>query len=268
MMITVACVTIDPYTRELRYACAGHLPPLLIDGGSRTVTRLDRASSPPLGIAEPSDILEGYERLEGPATVVLYTDGLIERRGHDIDEGIDLLATVFGDGADSSVDRTLDLVIGRLGPASDDVALLIVKLLAATARFEIEVPADSKELTEIRRRLRTWLVGKDIDESDIDDVILAVGEACNNAIEHAYASGPGTLSISVGELDGVLQVVVSDRGTWRAERGESDVRGRGLSMMRSLMHAVTVEKTPRGTRILLERRLPPPAHARAELAPT
>ena len=58
MIITVACVSFDPYTRELTYACAGHLPPLLIDDDLHEVTRLDRASSPPLGVAEPQDITE------------------------------------------------------------------------------------------------------------------------------------------------------------------------------------------------------------------
>ena len=97
MIITVACVAVDPYTRELTYACAGHLPPLLVDDDRHTVTRLDGASAPPLGVAEPQEIDEASIELGGPRTLVMYTDGLIERRGHNIDEGIDLLASVFAD---------------------------------------------------------------------------------------------------------------------------------------------------------------------------
>ena len=127
MIITVACVSFDPYTRELTYACAGHLPPLLIDDELHEVTRLDRASSPPLGVAEPQDITEQRVPIAGPATLVMYTDGLIERRGHNIDAGIELLANVFAQSENISIDSTLRVVVGALGPPADDVALLVAQ---------------------------------------------------------------------------------------------------------------------------------------------
>ena len=254
MIITVACVTFDPYTRQLTYACAGHLPPLLIDDELHTVTRLDEASSPPLGVAEPHDISEAQVSLDGPTTLVMYTDGLIERRGHNIDEGIELLANVFAKSENISVDSTLRVVVGALGQPTDDVALLVARLTREADRFEVEMPARPEELATLRRRLKAWLAGKRLAASDIAEIVLAVGEACNNAIEHAYDHGSGDVSISVDESDGKLRITVEDRGSWRAE-SKDDVRGRGISIMQTLMHAVTIETTDSGTRVVLEREL-------------
>ena len=65
-MITLTCVSLDPYTGELTYSCAGHPPPLLVDRDSGAVTRLDGASAPPIGVAEPGDIVEA--RVFPPST--------------------------------------------------------------------------------------------------------------------------------------------------------------------------------------------------------
>ena len=57
--------------------------------------RLDEASAPPIGVAEPADIVEARVALSDHAVLAMYTDGLIERRGQNIDEGIDLLGRVI-----------------------------------------------------------------------------------------------------------------------------------------------------------------------------
>ena len=246
MIITVACVSFDPYTRELTYACAGHLPPLLIDNDLHEVIRLDRASSPPLGVAEPQDIIEQRVPIAGPTTLVMYTDGLIERRGHNIDAGIELLANVFAQSEHISIDSTLRVVVGALGPPADDVALLVARLTHEAERFEVEMPARPEELAPLRRRLSAWLTRRDVPASDVAEIVLAVGEACNNAVEHAYAQRPGDVWIGVHEDDGVLRITVEDRGNWRPDERGDDTRGRGISIMHTLMHAVTIETTGRG----------------------
>ena len=255
MIITVACVSFDPYTRELTYACAGHLPPLLIDDDLHEVTRLDRASSPPLGVAEPQDITEQRVPIAGPTTLVMYTDGLIERRGHNIDAGIELLANVFAQSENVSIDSTLRVVVGALGPPADDVALLVARLTHEAERFEVEMPARPEELAPLRRRLKAWLTRRGVSASDVGEIVLAVGEACNNAVEHAYDQRPGDVWISVAENDGALRITVEDRGSWRPDERGDDTRGRGLSIMHTLMDAVTIETTERGTRVVLERDL-------------
>ncbi len=107
-MITAACVSIDPLAGEIAYSCAGHPPPLLFDGESGVVTRLDGASAPPLGVAEASDIIETSIRLPEPARLVMYTDGLVERRSESIERGIEALGEVLaGDARRLVVGRSL-----------------------------------------------------------------------------------------------------------------------------------------------------------------
>ncbi len=257
MIITVACVTFDPYTRQLTYACAGHLPPLLVDDEVHTVLRLDGASAPPLGVAEPQDIEEGLVQLTGPRTLVMYTDGLIERRGHNIDDGIDLLADLFAQAETISIESTLKAVVGALGEPSDDVALLVARVSQLATQFDVHVPARADELPSLRRRLQAWLAGRGLADDEVAEIVLAVGEACNNAVEHAYAQRPGDLLVRAVEDAGTLRVTVEDRGRWRPET-KNELRGRGITIMQTLMHAVTIESTAHGTRVLLERRIGEP----------
>ena len=235
-MITLTCVSLDPYTGELVYSCAGHPPPLVVDRRSGKVTRLDRASAPPMGVAEAGDIVEA-RLLPTPGSVLaMYTDGLIERRGQNIDEGIDLLGRVIATGVDTSSDRILRNVSEVIGAPDDDVALLLTTIGGAQTTFEVEIPAEPGALPELRRRLRTWLLRRECSAAEAADVVLAVSEACNNAIEHAYRDREGTIALRV-EADGAsVRAVVTDQGSWQEPSG-SDERGRGITLMRHLMRS-------------------------------
>ena len=128
-MATAVCLTLDPYTRELTYASAGH-PPSLVCDASGGVTRLDRAGAPPLGFAKAETIHEADVALGPGATLVAYTDGLIERRGWSIDVGIDLLAEVLGASAARDADELAASIVADVAAtvdSGDDIALLIVR---------------------------------------------------------------------------------------------------------------------------------------------
>jgi serine phosphatase RsbU (regulator of sigma subunit) len=120
---TAACVFLDPAAGVLRYASAGHPPPLLRhpDG---TVVRLT-ATAPPLGLVR---IRRAEHTLPVPAgsLVVLYTDGLVEVRDEVIDEGIDRLAATVatGDPAEPGWPERTIAAVRRDRPATDDIALL------------------------------------------------------------------------------------------------------------------------------------------------
>jgi len=253
-MVTVACVSLDPYSGEIVYSCAGHPPPLLIDGEPRTATRLDDASAPPLGVAAPGSIREARVTVGERASVVLYTDGLIERRGANIDEGIDALARVVADAHATSLGETLARVTDALGAPTDDVALLIASLTGEPMPFEVEFPSDPSTLPAVRRRLRAWLERRGVPVHDTDDVLLAVGEACNNAVEHAYRDGHGAVRLSVGEDGSTLRATIRDEGHWRNRRVDGD-RGRGIPIMQALMTVAEIRESPGGTEVVLERRL-------------
>ena len=87
-----------------------------------------------------------------------------------------------------------------------------------------------------------------------DASLLALSEACNNAIEHGYRNGPGTISIALSHDDGSLEIRVADNGEWREPRPDSS-RGRGMLIMRSLMDETDVVSSQDGTEVVLGQRL-------------
>ncbi len=254
-MITVACLSLDPYTGELVYACAGHPPPLLLDRDTSEIVRLDRASAPPVGVAEPADIVEAKLMLPAHAALALYTDGLIERRGVNIDHGIDLLGRVLACQTAISPDGVLRRIRDLLGAPDDDVALLLLNFDAERTIFELEMPARADSLPTLRQRLRRWLARRGLEEFEAADVVLAVTEACNNAIEHAYRTGEGTISVAVHDEWETLEITVEDHGSWRERDDSNDERGRGLVLMRQLMHSAEVDGGAKGTRVTLRRQV-------------
>lgn len=82
---------------------------------------------------------------------------------------------------------------------------------------------------------------------------MAVNEACQNTIEHAYGLTPEPFDVALSALDDGVEIVVRDRGRWRD--GDSPDRGRGLELMRALMDDVEVEHKQTGTRVTLRRSL-------------
>ena len=96
---------------------------------------------------------------------------------------------------------------------------------------------------------------RNLEHDDIVDVVLAVSEACNNAIEHAYGeNGEGPINVSIGRDAETLRVVVEDHGMWR-DPTPNDERGRGLMLIRNLMHSTDVDTGLHGTRVSFVRRV-------------
>jgi light-regulated signal transduction histidine kinase (bacteriophytochrome) len=115
---------------RLRWASAGHLPPLLIgpDGDPQALAA-PRASLL-LGVDPGAVRSEQVSLVERGSTLLLYTDGLVERRDQAFDEGVELLGHALADLRDRPVEQLCDELLGRLLPdrAEDDVALVAVRL--------------------------------------------------------------------------------------------------------------------------------------------
>jgi PAS domain S-box-containing protein len=128
---TVAKVLIDPRSRLIIYSVAGHPPPVLLHPDGR-FELLDQATDPPLG-ARPDHVPRpqaGLPYTKGD-TLVLYTDGLIERRGEDIDAGLARLTDALARHSTLPVEELADGLLAHLGVtggSQDDIALVVVRL--------------------------------------------------------------------------------------------------------------------------------------------
>ncbi|MBO1420363.1 SpoIIE family protein phosphatase, partial [Streptomyces sp. FH025] len=133
----------DPGRRTLSYASAGHLPMLLRcpDG---TILRSEEQNGPPLGTGDGLHVSHTLRLLPG-TTGVLYTDGLVERRDEDIDQGLDLLArTLTGAiGAPEVICARLLRAMGVTSEHDDDVAVLAFQLPAEEAEETVRAALDS-----------------------------------------------------------------------------------------------------------------------------
>jgi PAS domain S-box-containing protein len=251
-MATLIYVVVDPVEERLHWVNAGHPPPLLLGDGAGP-RFLEGGSSVPLGVLPFPEFQEVSVDIDSGATVVLYTDGLVERPGEHIDVGLNRLSGVVR-GAPADPQELCDLVLRELVPdagAPDDVALLTLRANPMSDRFRVDLPAEPGSLAVMRALLRRWLRHVPGSEQEIAELVTACGEAATNAIEHAGAGEPFELS---GKLDGLhVDITLRDYGAWRAPR-EGD-HGRGLSLMRALMDTVEVVPTPEGTTVRLQRTL-------------
>ncbi|MEU6282781.1 SpoIIE family protein phosphatase [Streptomyces sp. NPDC047028] len=128
---TAVKAIVDRRSRMIIYSSAGHPPPVLVHPDGRTEL-LDQATDPPLG-ARPQHVPrpQASVHYEPGGTLVLYTDGLVERRDEDIDVGLERLTGVLAEGAGMGAEQLADTVLARLGVAGggrDDVALVVVRL--------------------------------------------------------------------------------------------------------------------------------------------
>ncbi len=256
-MLTCCYIVLDRDRGVLRYSSAGHPPPLIVDGNDEPHF-LTGGRGVPLGVVPAAAYADAEYQMLGPATIVLYTDGLIERRGETIDVGLERLRdAVRGHGVDAK--KLCDHLTGTLlsETSDDDVALLAARVqsLASAQRLDIELPADSRRLHELRTRVARWLADSGVAADVIPDIVIALNEAASNSVLHAYASTPerGHVRVSLTIDDDAVTAVVFDEGQWRERRDRHD--GRGLELMGALMTDVQVEPTGGGTAVRLTRRL-------------
>jgi PAS domain S-box-containing protein len=253
-MATLLFVIVDPAEGRVGWVNAGHPPPLLVTGNGRP-RFLEGGSSVPLGVLPFPEFQEVSVNVEPDATVVLYTDGLVERPGENIDLGLGRLAeSVYA--APNDPQMLCDELLGSLipdGAPSDDVALLALRMMPMSERFDVEFVPEPEALVAMRALLRRWLRYAKAGEGELAEIITACGEAATNAIEHSGAGSGTTLELS-GRLEGrTVELTLRDHGAWRTPReGKS---GRGIALMRGLMDEVDVTATPQGTTVRMSRTL-------------
>jgi len=142
------------------------------------------------------------------------------------------------------------------GGYEDDVALVVFR---HPGPFEVTFPASRGQLTPVRAALRAWLGGCGLSRRMIQDVLVAAGEACANAIEHGHRDSPGQpIRLRAEATVTRLRLTVTDSGRWRPARPADDpLRGHGIALMRALTEQVTIEQAAAGTTVGMEVPIPP-----------
>jgi PAS domain S-box-containing protein len=257
---TVSIAVLDPTAGTLEYVCRAHPPPLVCRSDGRT-EYLPQTRGGPLGVggSAPTPVIT---KLEPGDAVLLYTDGLIERPGETVRDGLDRLARVAADAVTSDgrttprmlPDRLTTLAVERITRwgIHDDVTVLAAHLLPEpVAPLMLDVRADADELAGLREAIGDWVDPLGVRTTDALGVTLAACEAATNVVEHAYVDQlPGRIGLAA-ELDGngAIRITVDDDGTWRAPtRGPG---GRGIGLMRAVCDEVVIDSGPHGTSVAM-----------------
>jgi PAS domain S-box-containing protein len=251
---TCVCVVYDPVDRSCTISSAGHLPPVVMgpDGDAKV---LDVPPGVPLGVGGVAFENTEFTLREG-AILTLYTDGLVERRGEDIDHGIDLLCQTL-----AARGRTLeahgDAVVSALvrGGSEDDVAMIMARALPlprdriATLPLDSEGPAPSLARRFTRSTLAAWGLTPLADFAE-----LLVSELVTNALVH----GGRPLRLRLFR-DRALTLEVADTGRQTPRlrpAGSDDEGGRGMYLVNELAHRWGSRPTAEGKVVWAELELP------------
>ncbi|MEV5433629.1 SpoIIE family protein phosphatase [Streptomyces sp. NPDC052701] len=246
----------DPVSRRLTTAAAGHPAPALVlpDGTARLVPLL---AGPPLGVGglpfEATDL-----RVPEGSVIALYTDGLVEDRGRDVDHATDELCRALTAPADS-LDALCDTVLKAVLPEEpdDDVALLLARTraLGADRVATWDVPSDPAEVATARQAAMEQLSAWGLDEAAFVTE-LVVSELVTNAIR--YGAPPVQLRLI---RDRTLICEVSDGSSTSPHLRRThafDEGGRGLLLVAQLTQRWGSRQTTGGKTIWAEQPLPPP----------
>ncbi|GAA1199771.1 hypothetical protein GCM10009675_14600 [Prauserella alba] len=255
MMATVAYAMWEPSLCRIHLSLAGHLTPVIAPD-AEPAELPDIPVDPPVGagtVPRPRrtttiDIAPG-------TTVLFYTDGLVERRHRPLDEGLALLRGIVRSGPAESLCSDVMLQLVGTDPTDDDVALLAVRRRPEAAQPELTLTLEAvpESLAEVRAALRRWLPTVGATDDDLDDLLVIIGEAGANVIEHAYGPAGGQFQVHLAASDGRIEGTVRDQGNWRAARGTN--RGRGTQLMQQLSDDLHIDHDNGGTTVQLRRSL-------------
>lgn len=222
----------DALDGTFTFANAGHLPPLLVAPGERATTL--RRAGPPLG-AGPLSLPEDKLTLAPGSVVALYSDGLVERRDRDLEEGIALLADQLLEHAHGHLPARIQALVDAVLPDDlhDDVALLLARVrdhAAPHRSIDWHVPPVGSAVAGVRRAAAATLEEWGVDGELVDDVVLAISELVTNAVLHGRPPVEVRLRCSATEI--VLEVDDGSPAPPRRLRPTpADEHGRGLQLI-------------------------------------
>jgi signal transduction histidine kinase/serine phosphatase RsbU (regulator of sigma subunit) len=256
----VTCIygVYDSSDHSFTFGSAGHLPPFVKAPGIPT-RRLEGGLSGPLG-SNPITFNQARVILPEDALLVMYTDGLVERRSESLDDRINEAAALIDDTSASGQDLVTTLV-DRLCPngSEDDVAILAAQLLGHPDRFSVAtfaVPADEGAVSMARTRIRESLESGAIPASVIDDVVLIGSELVTNAIVHGHPP----IEMRIRQTASEVTLEVFDTATFfprRTHPSPLEEHGRGLGIVDVLARDWGTRMTDGGKAVWCSVAIPP-----------
>ncbi|MFV2120395.1 ATP-binding SpoIIE family protein phosphatase, partial [Streptomyces sp. Act-28] len=242
----------DPNEGRLVYASAGHLP-ILVRDEDGSVRRADDPTGPPLGTGGWLHT-SGTIALPPGSTAVLYTDGLVERRGEDIDEGVAALERALS-GATGSPQVVCDRLLRALGVTAehdDDVAVLVLQHPSRTgpdAELFHNAALDLLGGVGAAPRARAFASGVlsswrfPVELRDLG--VLATSELVANSLQHG--TPPMRLRLRRTDRRLIIEVTDGDDHLPRRRRAETeDEAGRGISIIATIASSWGSRRTPGG----------------------
>ncbi|MEU5241175.1 SpoIIE family protein phosphatase [Streptomyces lydicus] len=242
----------DPNEGRLVYASAGHLP-ILVRDPDGSVRRAAEPTGPPLGTGGWLHT-SGSVPLGPGSSAVLYTDGLVERRDKDIDDGVEALERAFA-GAAGAPDIVCDRLLRSLGITAthdDDVAILVLQHPERTGHDAELFHNAALELhggTEAAPRARAFASGVLASwrfSPELHDLgVLAASELVANSLQHGHP--PMRLRLRRTDRRLIIEVTDGDDHLPRRRRAEPvDEAGRGISIVATIASAWGSRRTPGG----------------------
>ncbi|MEU4781760.1 SpoIIE family protein phosphatase [Micromonospora sp. NPDC023633] len=259
LFVTVVFGVVDADRQRLTLASAGHPAPLIrrcAPDGDPVAEYLDVPAGAPLGLGcRPPTVTV---RFAPGDTLLLFSDGVVERRWQDLTAGLDALAAAVA-GAGSGDPRALCAVATAAVPGAteDDVAVLAVEHALRPSRSTgMEVPAEPTAPSRVRHWMTAQLTEWQVPESIIGAAVLCTSELTTNALLHAGTAARVEIDLSPERL----LVSVADSGTrgtvTRAQTDTLSSRGRGLGLIEELSDAWGTDPTVRGSTVWFEILIP------------
>jgi serine phosphatase RsbU (regulator of sigma subunit)/anti-sigma regulatory factor (Ser/Thr protein kinase) len=259
IFVTVVYGMLDPADGTIVLASAGHPPPVLRrgrPGRAATAELVDLQPGAPLGLG--GRWRTGTVRLEPGDSILMFSDGVVERRGAPLAAGLEALVTAAAAAPSGDPRNLCSLATGAIGGRTDDdVAVLAVERAVTLSRAAtMLVPAEPTGPSRVRQwmaaRLREWSVPEPV----ISAAILCTSELTTNALLHAGTPAHVHIDLSAERL----LVSVADTGTrgsvtpTKAEKMAS--RGRGLGLIEELSDAWGTDPSVRGATVWFEMLIP------------
>ncbi|MER5869348.1 PAS domain S-box protein [Streptomyces sp. NPDC002044] len=261
--VTCCYLVVDADAAELTVCSAGHLPVLMATPDGQ-VSRLPVDVSVPLGVGEVPHH-ESRHAVEPGSLLALYTDGLVETPGSDIEEQLDILTSVFGKafhnagGLEAVADALLAEMLPDADENTDDVTLLLVRVPdTPVTSHTVVLAARPSSVGEGRRFLRSALgAWEGVDDQLCETACLLASELLTNAVSHSH--GPVRLRLRRAGRELSVEVCDGSPVLPQARFAPPDAEsGRGLLLVDSLAESWGTLPTEEGKAVWFSLPLPAP----------